>query len=81
MKKIHIALIVLIAILLGVIISTVSESGTYVSFQTASENPDRTYHVIGKVNLEKEISDADLLNEKYILAQRGKKNYFLLIVQ
>ncbi|MFM7015374.1 MAG: cytochrome c maturation protein CcmE [Bacteroidota bacterium] len=54
MKKIHIALIVVIAILLGVIISTVSESGTYVSFKTAAEKPDRTYHVIGKVNLQKE---------------------------
>jgi cytochrome c-type biogenesis protein CcmE len=54
MKKIHIALIVLIAILLGVIISTVSESGTYVSFKTAAEKPDRTYHIIGKVNLQKE---------------------------
>jgi len=54
MKKIHIVLIVLIAILLGVIISTVSESGTYVSFKTASEKPGRTYHIIGKVNLDKE---------------------------
>jgi tyrosyl-tRNA synthetase len=34
-----------------------------------------------KVDLEKEISRADLLNEKYILAQRGKKNYFLIIVK
>jgi len=34
-----------------------------------------------KVDLEKEISKADLLNEKYILAQRGKKNYFLIIVK
>ncbi len=54
MKKIHIALIVLIAILLGVIISTVSESGTYVSFKTAAEKPGSTYHIIGKVNLDKE---------------------------
>ena len=54
MKKIHIALIVLIAILLGVSISTVSESGTYVSFKTAAEKPGSTYHIIGKVNLDKE---------------------------
>jgi cytochrome c-type biogenesis protein CcmE len=54
MKKIHIVLIILIAILLGVIISTVSESGTYVSFKTAAEKPGRTYHIIGKVNLDKE---------------------------
>ena len=54
MKKIHIVLIILIAILLGVIISTVSESGTYVSFKTAAEKPGSTYHIIGKVNLDKE---------------------------
>lgn len=34
-----------------------------------------------KVNTEKEISAADLLNDKFILAQRGKKNYFLIIVK
>lgn len=34
-----------------------------------------------KVDLEKVISTADLLNDKYILAQRGKKNYFLIIVK
>lgn len=28
-----------------------------------------------------EVSDNDLLNEKYILVQRGKKNYFLVIVE
>ncbi len=34
-----------------------------------------------KVTLDKEISESDLLNNKYILAQRGKKNYFLIIVE
>ena len=33
-----------------------------------------------KVDLEKMIGVDDLLNSKYILAQRGKKNYFLIIV-
>ena len=34
-----------------------------------------------KVDLEKMIGTSDLLNNKYILAQRGKKNYFLIIVK
>lgn len=33
-----------------------------------------------KVNLDKMVSITDLLNERYILAQRGKKNYYLVIV-
>lgn len=34
-----------------------------------------------KVTLEHEISANDLLNERYILVQRGKKNYFLVTVE
>lgn len=34
-----------------------------------------------KVALEREIKMDDLLNEKYILVQRGKKNYYLVIVE
>ena len=30
---------------------------------------------------DREISEADLLNGKYLLAQKGKKNYFLIIVK
>ncbi len=33
-----------------------------------------------KVNLEKQVSPADLISEKFILAQKGKKNYFLVTV-
>lgn len=33
-----------------------------------------------KVTLDKQIGTDDLLNNKYILAQKGKKNYFLIIV-
>ena len=33
-----------------------------------------------KVNEEKQISSADLISNKYILVQKGKKNYFLIIL-
>lgn len=33
-----------------------------------------------KVSEEKQISNTDLISNKYILAQKGKKNYFLIIV-
>jgi len=34
-----------------------------------------------KVNAEAQISMTDCLNQRYILLQRGKKNYFLLEVE
>ena len=34
-----------------------------------------------KITEDIQLSENDLLNEKYILAQKGKKNYFLIIVQ
>ena len=54
MKKTHIIAIVVIAILLGVIVSTISDSSTYASFATAKDNQGDTYHVVGKLNREKD---------------------------
>ncbi len=34
-----------------------------------------------KVTMEQIVSDADLISGKYLLLQRGKKNYFLLIAE
>lgn len=34
-----------------------------------------------KVSEEKQLSSADLISNKYILAQKGKKNYFLIVVK
>lgn len=52
MKKVHIIAIVIIAVALGVIISTISNSSTYATFNEAKQNPGSTYHVVGKVNKE-----------------------------
>lgn len=56
MKKLHIFGIVIIAVTIGVIISTISDSSTYSNFKEASENPDMEFMVVGKLNLEKEMS-------------------------
>ena len=53
MKKIHIIAIIIIAVALGVIISTISNSSTYAPFSEAISNPEATFHVVGKVNKEK----------------------------
>lgn len=54
MKKIHIIAIVVIAVALAVIVSTISNSSTYAPFRTAIENEGKTFHVVGKVNLQKD---------------------------
>jgi cytochrome c-type biogenesis protein CcmE len=50
MKKSHIIAIVIIAIAIGAILSTLADSSTYASFSTASNHPAKTYHVVGKLN-------------------------------
>ena len=53
MKRTHIALIVLIIVAIGAIMSTVSDSSTYETFRVAAQNPNQEYHVVGKLNKEK----------------------------
>jgi cytochrome c-type biogenesis protein CcmE len=43
-----------IAVALAVIVSTISNSSTYAPFRTAIENEGKTFHVVGKVNLQKD---------------------------
>lgn len=53
MKKSHIIAIVLIAIAIGAIMSTVNDSSTYANFTEAQKNPEDEFHVVGKLNKEK----------------------------
>ena len=54
MKKIHILGIVIIAVCLGFILTGLTDSSTYASFAEAQANPGTEYHVVGKLNKEKE---------------------------
>jgi cytochrome c-type biogenesis protein CcmE len=53
MKRTHILLIVLLAVSIGAILSTVADSSTYANFSTAFANPGNEYHVVGKVDFNK----------------------------
>ena len=55
MKKSSIIGIVVIALAIGAIISTINDAGTYVTFAQAKSNPNREYTVIGELNKSKEI--------------------------
>jgi cytochrome c-type biogenesis protein CcmE len=54
MKKSHIILIVIIAIAIGAILTTLNNTSTYASFAEAKESPDTEYHVVGKLDKTKE---------------------------
>ena len=49
MKKIHILGIVVIAVAIGVIFTSLQSSATYSDFEEANANPDTEYHVVGKL--------------------------------
>lgn len=55
MKKTHIIAIAIIAVAVGVIISTLADSSTFVDFQTAAQSPGKTYQVVGVLNKDKEM--------------------------
>jgi len=55
MKKTHIILIVVIAMAIGAIMSTVADSSTYASFATAAASEGYEFHIVGKLNKEKEM--------------------------
>ena len=50
MKKIHILGIVVIAVAIGVIFTSLQSSATYSDFAEAFNNPDTEYHVVGKLD-------------------------------
>ena len=53
MKKIHILGIVVIAVAIGVIFTSLQSSATYSDFTEAAANPETEYHVVGKLNKKK----------------------------
>jgi cytochrome c-type biogenesis protein CcmE len=50
MKTSYIIAIVLVAVLIGIIISMYGSSTEYATFETAANNPDKTYHIVGHLD-------------------------------
>ena len=48
MKKIHIIILIVIAISIAAIMGTVADSSTYATFSVATANEGDEYHVVGK---------------------------------
>jgi cytochrome c-type biogenesis protein CcmE len=82
MKKVHILGIVIIAIAIGAILTTLSSTSTYADFTEAAQEPDSEFHVVGKLNREKETVydphvNADLFSF-YMIDNKGKESKVLL---
>ena len=54
MKKIHILGIVIIAVAIGAIFTTLNNTSTYASFSEAAKEQGSEFHVVGKLNKTKE---------------------------
>jgi cytochrome c-type biogenesis protein CcmE len=50
MKKLHILAILVIAVAIGVIFVSLKNTSTYADFTEAINNPDREYHVVGRLD-------------------------------
>ena len=54
MKKTHILGIVIIAVAIGAILTTLNNTSTYATFKEAAESTDQEFHIVGKFDKEKE---------------------------
>jgi len=54
MKKIHILGIIVIAVAIGAIFTTLNKTSTYADFTEAANDPSSEFHVVGKLNKDKE---------------------------
>lgn len=75
MKKIHILGIIIIAVAIGAIFTTLNNTSTYASFAEAANEPDSEFHVVGKLNKDKEAvydpkTDANLFTF-YMIDSKG----------
>lgn len=82
MKKIHIIIIIGIAIAIAAIIGSIADSSTYANFEMAFENPGKEFHVVGVLNKEKEAVYEPEKNPNiftfYLLDNQGEERKVIL---
>ncbi len=55
LKKTHIILIIVLALAIGVIVSTLSDVSSYATFEQAAAHPEQQFHIIGTLNKDKPV--------------------------
>src|SRR6185295_13104603 len=82
MKKVHIIGIVIIAIAIGTILTTLNSTSTYASFTEAAQEQGSEFHVVGKLNKQKETVYDPQINANlftfYMIDNKGKECKVLL---
>jgi cytochrome c-type biogenesis protein CcmE len=74
MKKLHIVGIIVIAVAIGVIITSLKNTTSYADFSEATANPDKEYHVVGKLNKEKPlIYDPQINPDEFVFTMVDNK--------
>lgn len=77
MKKIHIIGIIIIAVAIGTIFTTLNSTSTYASFTEAAKEPESEFHVVGKLNKQKETIYDPQINANlftfYMIDNQGKE--------
>ncbi len=62
MKRSHIIAIVIIAVAIGALVGSLSDSSTYADLDLAMANPGREYHVVGVLDRSQEVVYEPSLN-------------------
>jgi len=90
MKKSHIIILLVIAASSAVAFLSLNNSETYASFSEATAKPDKTFHVVGKLNREKKteynpsvdanlfvfhMTDKDGMERKVVLHQEKPQDF------
>ncbi len=82
MKKIYIIALVLVAVGIGVILTSLKSTATYSNFKEAQQNPDKEYHIVGKrdtsyAEVYQPLQDPDRF-EFYLIDQLGERRKVIL---
>lgn len=82
MKKIYLITLVIIAVAIGVILTSLSNTATYSNFKEAAQNPDKEYHIVGKRDTTEKEVYTPLVNpdqfEFFMIDQLGEKKKVIL---
>ena len=81
MKKLHILGILVIAVAIGVIFVSLKDSSTYADFTEAISNPDKEYHVVGKLDkAQPQIYDPRLNPDEFLFSMIDNKGVMKQVV-
>ena len=81
MKKLHILGIIVIAVAIGVIFVSLKNTSTYADFTEAITNPDKEFHVVGKLDkTQPQIYDPKINTDEFLFSMIDNKGVVKQVV-